>query len=302
MKTTLLFLSVFLFANLFGQDVYIPDANFKACLVGNTNINTNGDTEIQVSEAVVYDGLIGCIDMNISDLTGIEAFTALTELYCSYNQLTILDVSQNTSLTSLYCDDNLITSLDLSSNTVLYNLDCRTNQITSLDVSQNTALTLLFCDNNQITSLDLSENTLLDWLNCSDNQLMSLDLSENTALTGLQCDGNQLSCLNIANGNNLFFSIADCYIGNNPNLICIEVDDANYSSEYWNDYIDPQASFSEDCNNDCSNTSSLTELNSNKNLIQILDLMGRETSFKPNTPLIYVYDDGSIEKVFSVEY
>jgi hypothetical protein len=39
-----------------------------------------------------------------------------------------------------------------------------------------------------------------------------------------------------------------------------------------------------------------------KNLIKILDLMGHETSFKPNTPLIYVYDDGSIEKVLSVEY
>jgi len=42
--------------------------------------------------------------------------------------------------------------------------------------------------------------------------------------------------------------------------------------------------------------------NSSKNLIQILDMMGRETTFKPNTPLIYVYDDGSTEKVFSVEY
>jgi len=41
---------------------------------------------------------------------------------------------------------------------------------------------------------------------------------------------------------------------------------------------------------------------SSKNLIQILDMMGRETTFKPNTPLIYVYDDGSIEKVFRVEY
>ena len=46
----------------------------------------------------------------------------------------------------------------------------------------------------------------------------------------------------------------------------------------------------------------ITELTTSKNLIQILDLMGRETSFKPNTPLIYVYDDGSTEKVFSVEY
>ena len=43
-------------------------------------------------------------------------------------------------------------------------------------------------------------------------------------------------------------------------------------------------------------------LNVPKNLTKILDLMGRETTFKPNTPLIYVYDDGSIEKVFSVEY
>ena len=48
--------------------------------------------------------------------------------------------------------------------------------------------------------------------------------------------------------------------------------------------------------------SSIDELTTSKNLIQILDMMGRETSFKPNTPLIYVYDDGSIEKVFSVEY
>ncbi len=52
----------------------------------------------------------------------------------------------------------------------------------------------------------------------------------------------------------------------------------------------------------CS-TSGLTNLNpSQKNLIQILDVLGRETTFKPNTPLIYVYDDGSIEKVFRVAY
>ena len=46
----------------------------------------------------------------------------------------------------------------------------------------------------------------------------------------------------------------------------------------------------------------INELTTTKNLIQILDMMGRETSFKPNTPLIYVYDDGSTEKVFSVDY
>ena len=72
----------------FGQNVYIPDANFKAYLVGNTAINTNGDTEIQVSEAIVFNGTIDCNSLNISDLTGIEDFTALTELYCHNNYLT----------------------------------------------------------------------------------------------------------------------------------------------------------------------------------------------------------------------
>ena len=51
MRTTLVFLSVFLSVTLFGQNVNIPDANFKAYLVGNPEINTNTDAERQVSEA-----------------------------------------------------------------------------------------------------------------------------------------------------------------------------------------------------------------------------------------------------------
>ena len=53
----------------FGQNVNIPDANFKAYLVGNTAINTNGDTEIQVSEAAAFNGTIWCPQMFISNLT-----------------------------------------------------------------------------------------------------------------------------------------------------------------------------------------------------------------------------------------
>jgi Leucine-rich repeat (LRR) protein len=90
----------------FGQNVNIPDANFKAYLVGNTAINTNGDTEIQVSEAAAFNGTIDCSWMDIYNLTGIEAFTALTKLYCYNNQLTSLNVSQNTALTNLECNGN----------------------------------------------------------------------------------------------------------------------------------------------------------------------------------------------------
>ena len=145
----------------FGQNVNIPDANFKAYLVGNTAINTNGDSVIQVSEANTFGGTIACISMNIADLTGIEAFTALTSLYCYSNQLTSLDVSNNTALTDLYCYSNQLTSLDVSNNTALTDLYCSFNSLTSLDVSGATALTYLFCDSNQITSLDVSQNTAL---------------------------------------------------------------------------------------------------------------------------------------------
>ena len=343
MKTTLLFLSVFLSANIFGQNVNIPDAIFKNYLVGEPLINTNGDSEIQVSEASSFNGTISCSFQNISDLTGIEAFTALTFLDCSENQLTSLDVSTNTALEVLYCYDNQLTFLGVSTNTALTDLSCSGNNLTSLDVSTNTALTELYCSLNQLTSLDVTTNTALELLDCPFNELTSLDVSSNNALEGLYCntneltsldvssntalislycytneltsldlsnnsalkvlycDDNELECLNVKNGNNTAFVNFDAL--DNPNLSCIEVDDAEWSVSNYSDYIDPQMYFSEDCNNDCSSsTVGTNELTTSKNLIQILDMMGRETSFKANTPLIYVYDDGSIEKVFSVEY
>ena len=168
MKLLLLLLALPLFS--FGQNVNIPDANFKAYLVGNTDINTNGDNEIQVSEASAFNGWLDVFDENISNLKGIEAFTALTSLDCWGNQLTSLDVSNNTALTSLVCGHNQLTSLDVSKNTALTKLTCGGNQLTSLDVSNNTALTYLACRGNQLTSLDVKNNTALTYLACYDNK------------------------------------------------------------------------------------------------------------------------------------
>ena len=86
----------------FGQNVYIPDANFKAYLVGNNAINTNGDSAIQVSEASAYNGTISCSSMNISDLTGIEEFTALVSLDINNSNISSLDLSNNILLKYLY--------------------------------------------------------------------------------------------------------------------------------------------------------------------------------------------------------
>jgi Leucine-rich repeat (LRR) protein len=208
----------------FGQNVNIPDTNFKAYLVGEPSINTNGDSEIQVSEANSFNGSINCTNMNIADLTGIEYFTDLITLYCSNNQLTTIDlsqntaldyfacdenqfttidVSQNTSLTSLICNYNQLTSLNLSGATALTTLHCGWNQLTNLDVSQNIALTTLGCLYNQLTTLDVSNNTSLDVLNCAENQLTSLDVTNNWNLTQFSCPYNQLTSLDVTNNWNL---------------------------------------------------------------------------------------------------
>ena len=38
-----------------------------------------------------------------------------------------------------------------------------------------------------------------------------------------------------------------------------------------------------------------------KKLLKITDLTGRDTPYKPNTVLIYIYNDGSTEKMFIFE-
>ena len=126
--------------------VNIPDADFKNALLTHIPvIDTNGDNEIQHSEAEAFTGALSLDDKNISNLTGIEAFTSVTQLYCHSNNLTSLDVSANTALQELYCFNNQLTSLNISTNTALQILDCYINELTSLDLSNNRALTFLAC-------------------------------------------------------------------------------------------------------------------------------------------------------------
>jgi Leucine-rich repeat (LRR) protein len=106
------------------QVVNIPDANFKQVLVDNPSINTNGDAEIQVSEAVAYTGKVDVFDKGIKDLTGIEAFVNIIELYCGFNFIKTLDVSKNIALKTLYCQSNAINVLNVQNNIKLTSLIC----------------------------------------------------------------------------------------------------------------------------------------------------------------------------------
>ena len=82
-----------------------PDETFLIWV--RNNYDTDGNfvfTEDEIAEVKRMD-VSGCI---ITDLTGIEYFTALEELDCSQNQLAKLAVWKNTALKKLTCADNLI--------------------------------------------------------------------------------------------------------------------------------------------------------------------------------------------------
>ena len=211
----------------------IPNSNFEQAL-----IDYDLDSEIDGQVLTANINGVTSIDLggfNISDLTGIEGFTALEYLRCEYNQLTSLDVSQNTALEYLECTNNQLTSLDLSGNANLIELVCNSNELTELIVSSNTALEILASYENQLTELIVSSNPALEILTCNSNSLTTLDLSSNPNLEILNVGNNQLETLDLRNGNN---SIISYFIATyNPNLSCIFVDNPSDSNDSWQ--IDP---------------------------------------------------------------
>ncbi|MGE5944552.1 MAG: T9SS C-terminal target domain-containing protein, partial [Flavobacteriales bacterium] len=87
------------------QNTYVPDDNFERALV------EKGLDTAPLDNYVPTANISGYLDLdirgrNISDLTGIEDFAALTILNCDDNNLTSLNISQNTNLTQLFCRDN----------------------------------------------------------------------------------------------------------------------------------------------------------------------------------------------------
>ena len=121
----------------------------------------------------------------------------ITELSCSSNQLTSLNMKGCADLRTLSCVDNKLTSLNVKGCAALQTLYCFKNQLTSLDVQGLTSLQELYCENNKLTSLNVHGCTSLKSLYCSYNQLTSLNVQDLTSLQTLFCGGNQLSELNV---------------------------------------------------------------------------------------------------------
>ena len=280
----------------------IPDANFESALAAYDDIAGDGQVPTALIEKV---SSLDVTNESISDLTGIEDFTALTTLVCNQNSLTSLDLSNNSNLESVQVHDNELTSIDVSNLQYLNLLVCNSNNLTSLSLTDNIALENLSIDDNTISTIDLSKNTVLEYLYAPNNSLTSLDLSANTELVHVLISGNSISTLdvtyntklnsllvsgsllttidlsnntaleyldigltdiedvdlnkhvnlkyfyasggvlkslNVRNGTNT--NILGFEINNNPDLTCVLVDDATYSTANWTN-IDAQTQFTE---------------------------------------------------------
>lgn len=215
MKKIVLFL-FFITTIAHSQIVNIPDANFKAKLLSATNIqfglpvatdvnnnpiviDVNGDNEIQYSEALLVYRL-SVRNGNISDLTGVEAFTNLTYLNFDFSPITSfnIDISALTNLQTISAYNcPQLTSLNTNLLPSLLTLQLFSNALNSLDLSQFPNLENLSVNNNQLTNLDLSNVPNLESLSCEENLLGSLDLSLVPNLTSLSYGNNGLLPVNV---------------------------------------------------------------------------------------------------------
>jgi len=183
--------------------------NFRAAVyetIGKTAPETIFDTDVQ---SIWH---LNVEDRNIQSLAGIDYFTSLRHLYCSFNRLTQLPmlppgletlrcwVNQLTTLPelppgleTLWCSDNQLSKLP-GLPTALVSLVCDSNQLSSLPVLPP-SLKELQCNENQLKSLPELPLSLEELL-CSDNQLTSLPKLPST-LTRLFCPGNLLTSLDV---------------------------------------------------------------------------------------------------------
>ncbi|MBC7864652.1 MAG: T9SS type A sorting domain-containing protein, partial [Bacteroidia bacterium] len=176
------------------QKVYIPDVNFRAYLVANFPTAMTIDSLDTMNPAVLSATKIDVKLKNISNLTGIQYFTALKHLNCRNNQLASLPPLP-TTLEYLWCSQNPMPAFP----TLPAGLDSLTYSSTNVNgcIKATTvlppSLSYLVCTLNQMTGLPTLPASLIH-LNCSINQLTGLPALP-PLLQTLMCTNNKLTSL-----------------------------------------------------------------------------------------------------------
>lgn len=280
--------------------IFVPDVNFKAKLIA-LGTDTNTDGQIQESEAVAVTSL-DISNSNISDLTGLEYFTAISSLVANNNVISNFEVETLTSLSSLSIQNNLLSSFTITAFPALTYLDCSGNQLTALNLSgisnftnincannhisnlniSNMNCTIFRCSNNEITSLMINNSTFLQFF-CDANNLQTLDLTT-ASISQLNCNNNQLSNL-ILNNTSVTFEL-QCV---NNFLTALDLPNSQIHNIWCNNNLFITLDFSTWTNLqylDCTNSPTLTAIYAKNG-------RNESISFDTNTNLEFICADES---------
>ena len=239
MKNILLLLLLFT-GIVNGQIVNIPDANFKAILLAAdfsnntawdmnnlaTKIDINSDGEIQNSEAEAI-SFLGCFEP-IGNLTGIEAFINIDQIYFIGLTITSFSTAGLTNLKKLTLANGQLASIDISGSPNIEMLDLTENPISDfgfisslsnlkdISVRNNSGIGTIDVSNNpNLRSLDTTNcpflssinfgslSTSLEYLYVESCQISNIDITPFINLKEFNCANNLLTSLNLANANNL---------------------------------------------------------------------------------------------------
>ncbi len=275
----------------------VPDDNFEQALIDAGYDTTGLDNFVptaNIASVVSFNAGTGgaLYNKGITDLTGIEDFVSLIQLWSEGNPLVSIDLSKNTALNTMVLigtaltdldlsgntqlffavvrDNNQLTSINLSANTLLTNLTIGNNLLSAIDLSTNTALTKLNINNSSLSSIDLSANVRLDRIFIKDTPLSSLDLNTNTALANLELNATALTSIDLSTNTALSQLIV-----NNSSLTSLDL-----SANTVLDYLECTNNLLS--NLDLSNNVLLEELYLSDNELTSIDL-------STNTALNYLY-------------
>ena len=236
MKTfclSILLLCVFKISN--AQVVNIPDTNFKNVLLNHDPIiDTNGDGEIQVSEALIVTDLVISDYSTINSFEGLSSFNSIINLHIgnvtANNGLVIENLPNLESIDLFFTN---ISNLDLNScscnalNSISIHSEHLANMSMSGDFSDFIELEELYLFFVEMPQIDLTSNLELNQLTLGEvTGFTNLDLSANFNLSELVLYyASDIESVNIKSGNVTNYILLD----NVTNLSYICADDAEYN-------------------------------------------------------------------------
>lgn len=182
--------------NLLSEE-YVPCEAFRDWI--DTNIG-DGSGYYSLETAAKYTGKIDISFKypEITDITGIEYFTSLTELNGEDGYFGDFNVAALKGLKVLRLINTKCTTLDLSGLDNLTKAIVSRNKLTTLILPTNGSLKQLYCDSNFLTSLDLSNCKNLEVLVTPFNSLTSLELPVCPLVT-LTAQYNTLNTIDLTN-------------------------------------------------------------------------------------------------------